>query len=185
MSARPGPVRRTRAAALLFLAWLLLSIGLVYWGLFSLPFFVSSACGKLLFFPALGYGIAIATAWTLGMLRQGTPPTLAQRLLLLGLVPLLFAGIGYCSVDRFLPSALNALGGQPYSRAYTVATVVHDSGRDRCNHITLRELDEHASFLPVCVSQTTIDNIQPGARVWLIGKESWFGLSVSSYSYRP
>lgn len=180
----PRTARRIQPAALLFLTWLLLSVGLVYWGLFSLPFFVSPACDKLLFFPALGYGLAIATAWILGMRRQGTPPALAQRLLLLGLIPLLCAGIGYCSLARFLPSALNALDGQPYSRAYTVATVVHDSGRDRCNHITVRELDEHASFLPVCVSQTTIDTIQPGARAWLTGKESWFGLSVSSYSYQ-
>jgi hypothetical protein len=186
VSAAPAPGaarRRIPAAALLFLAWLLGGIALIYWGLFSLPFFVSHSCGRLLMFPAIGYGLAVATAWVLAMLRQPAQLTTVQRLLQLGLIPLVFAWIAYESLSSFLPSALNAATGAAYSRAYTVAAVVHDSGSDRCNHITLRELDPSASFLLVCVSQATIDSIQPGAKVWLNGKESWFGLSVSSYAY--
>jgi hypothetical protein len=172
---------RSRAGALLFLAWLLASVGLVYWGLFSQPFFVSRACTRLLLFPAIGYGLAIATAWALAM-RGPAPPGLAQRLLQLGLVPLLFALIGFESLSAFLPSALNALAGHAYSRGYTVAEVVQDSGGERCNHITVRELDPAALFLPICVSQSTVDTLKPGATLWLNGRESWFGLSVSSYS---
>ena len=38
---------RSKAGALLFLAWLIASIGLVYWGLFSRPFFVSPGAAHL------------------------------------------------------------------------------------------------------------------------------------------
>lgn len=173
------------APALLLLAWLIASIALVYWGLFSRPFFVSRACAKLLFFPALAYGLVIGTSLVLWMLREAAAQAgLALRLLLLGVMPLALGWLGFESLARFLPSALNAAAGGAYSRLYTVATVAHDSGSDRCNHITVRELDPAASFLQLCVSQDAVDTLKPGAAVRLSGSESWFGVSVESYAYR-
>lgn len=184
---RQGGLRRRpgRTPALLFLAWLVASIALVYWGLFSRPFFVSRACAHLLLFPAAGYGLALAGACIGWVLRQSPPPAgIGQRLLLLGMVPLVIGGAGFESLSRFLPSALNAAAGSAYSRVYTVSSVTPDSGSNRCNHITVRELDPSAAFLQLCVSQDAVETLKPGAPVRLNGTESWFGVSVGSYAYR-
>jgi len=176
-----------KATAWLFLTWLLLSAILLYWGLFASPFFASAAYAKVFFVPAIAYGCSIGIGFIYLCARIQSRSmgrsTVVMRLVGFGVVPLVVGLIGFESGANFLPGILNAFVGTTYGELYTVATVVHDSGSDRCNHITLRELDADRSFRNLCVSQLAVDTLKPGDNVRFEGAQSWFGQSVSNYAH--